>query len=72
MNAAQLNEQIRFETSGGVSVQRDREPIAYDGAIEPFIDGLDSRRGAVFSSNYEYPGRYNPLGRRHHRSACRH
>ncbi|TIS60549.1 MAG: anthranilate synthase, partial [Mesorhizobium sp.] len=23
-----------------------------------YIDGLNSRRGAVFSSNYEYPGRY--------------
>src|SRR5690606_2394232 len=26
--------------------------------IETYIEGLNSRRGAVFSSNYEYPGRY--------------
>ena len=58
MNAAQLTEQDRFETEGGVTIERHREQIAYEGAIEPFIDGLDSRRGAVFSSNYEYPGRY--------------
>ncbi len=23
-----------------------------------YVDKLDERRGAVFSSNYEYPGRY--------------
>ncbi|RVA74339.1 anthranilate synthase, partial [Mesorhizobium sp. M7A.F.Ca.CA.001.11.2.1] len=28
------------------------------GAIDAYVDGLNSRRGAVFSSNYEYPGRY--------------
>src|SRR5690606_8166232 len=28
------------------------------GALDAYIDGLDTRRGAVFSSNYEYPGRY--------------
>ncbi|RUY55705.1 anthranilate synthase, partial [Mesorhizobium sp. M7A.F.Ca.CA.001.13.2.1] len=30
----------------------------YAGAIDAYVDGLNSRRGAVFSSNYEYPGRY--------------
>ncbi len=48
----------RFRTQGGVVVTRSRHATAYDGAIEAYIDGLDSRRGCVFSSNYEYPGRY--------------
>jgi len=48
----------RFVTEGGISVTRRRHDTAYESAIESFIDGLDSRRGAVFSSNYEYPGRY--------------
>lgn len=48
----------RFVTAGGVTVTRRRADIAYDGAIEAAIDSLDSRRGAVFSSNYEFPGRY--------------
>ncbi|MBS9721106.1 anthranilate synthase [Tianweitania sp. BSSL-BM11] len=48
----------RYATAGGVSVVRQRHETAYAGAIEAYIDGLDSRRGAVFSSNYEYPGRY--------------
>nr|WMC95648.1 anthranilate synthase [Aminobacter aminovorans] len=48
----------RYVTSGGVSITRQRHETAYHGAIETYLDGLNSRRGAVFSSNYEYPGRY--------------
>jgi len=48
----------RFVTEGGVTVTRRRVDRPYKGAIETYVDGLNSRRGAVFSSNYEYPGRY--------------
>ena len=48
----------RFHTAGGVAITRKRTPTDYAGAIETYIDALSSRRGAVFSSNYEYPGRY--------------
>jgi anthranilate synthase len=48
----------RFVTAGGVAITRHRRNVAYAGAIEAYVDALDSRRGAVFSSNYEYPGRY--------------
>jgi anthranilate synthase len=48
----------RYVTEGGVAVTRRRSATPYAGAIETYIDGLNSRRGAVFSSNYEYPGRY--------------
>lgn len=47
-----------YLTEGGVEITRRRRDVAYAGAIEPFVDRLDTRRGAVFSSNYEYPGRY--------------
>ena len=47
-----------YVTEGGVTITRRRKPIEYAGAIDPVIDRLDTRRGAVFSSNYEYPGRY--------------
>ena len=47
-----------YVTDGGITVSRSRHKITYEGAMEPYIDGLDTRRGAVFSSNYEYPGRY--------------
>lgn len=45
-------------TQGGVRVERARQLIDYQDAIEQRIDVLNTRRGAVFSSNYEYPGRY--------------
>lgn len=48
----------RFVTSGGIEITRQRHEVPYHGAIEPYLDGLNSRRGAVFSSNYEFPGRY--------------
>ncbi len=48
----------QFVTAGGVTIVRSRHATPYAGAIEAYIDGLDARRGAVFSSNYEYPGRY--------------
>ncbi|MBD0414490.1 anthranilate synthase [Oryzicola mucosus] len=48
----------RFVTEGGVTITRTRHETTYPGAIETYVDGLNSRRGAVFSSNYEYPGRY--------------
>ncbi len=48
----------KFVTAGGVAITRRRHDTPYAGAIEAYIDGLNGRRGAVFSSNYEYPGRY--------------
>ena len=48
----------RFVTAGGIAITRRRHDTPYEGAIETYIDALDSRRGCVFSSNYEYPGRY--------------
>ncbi|MCB1384039.1 MAG: anthranilate synthase, partial [Notoacmeibacter sp.] len=47
-----------FVTEGGITITRTRHATPYAGAIDAYVDGLDSRRGAVFSSNYEYPGRY--------------
>lgn len=48
----------RFVTAGGVTITRERHDKPYEGAIDAYVEGLNSRRGAVFSSNYEYPGRY--------------
>ncbi|QLF71043.1 anthranilate synthase [Peteryoungia desertarenae] len=47
-----------YQTRGGVTVTRKRRPTPYGDAISSYVDRLDERRGAVFSSNYEYPGRY--------------
>jgi anthranilate synthase len=48
----------RYVTAGGITITRQRHDTQYAGAIETYIDALDTRRGCVFSSNYEYPGRY--------------
>lgn len=47
-----------YKTRGGITVTRQRRAIPYADAVSSYIDKLDERRGAVFSSNYEYPGRY--------------
>jgi anthranilate synthase len=47
-----------YETSGGIRVRRTVEPIPVAGSIDPVIDALDARRGALLASSYEYPGRY--------------
>jgi anthranilate synthase len=50
---------ISFTTRGGVGVQRTaRDAGGEVDAILACRQTLDERRGAVFSSNYEYPGRY--------------
>ena len=49
---------LNYITGGGIAVRRVSVPAQYDNAIDRYIDGLNARRGAVFSSNYEYPGRY--------------
>lgn len=47
-----------YKTRGGILVSRHRETVAYEGAVDRMVEKLDNRRGAIFSSNYEYPGRY--------------
>ena len=47
-----------FVTAGGVTVTRADELDDYRGALDRWIDRLDHERGCVFSSSYEFPGRY--------------
>lgn len=47
-----------YQTRGGIKVTRTRRATPYADAVSSYVDKLDERRGAVFSSNYEYPGRY--------------
>lgn len=48
----------QYRTAGGIAVHRSVEEIAPASAIEPILTALDERRGALFASSYEYPGRY--------------
>lgn len=52
------DEAAQFVTAGGVKVTRTRRRADYQTAIPSMMEALDTRLGAVLSSNYEYPGRY--------------
>jgi anthranilate synthase len=58
IKAAPVESDDSYVTRGGVVVHRVVEEIPVDGAVEGLIDALDNRRGALFASSYEYPGRY--------------
>jgi anthranilate synthase len=47
-----------YETRGGIRVQRIVEDIPVANAIEPVVHALDTHRGVLLASSYEYPGRY--------------
>src|SRR4029077_1241991 len=47
-----------YETAGGIRVQRAVEDIPVANAIEPVVHALDTHRGVLLASSYEYPGRY--------------
>ena len=47
-----------YETAGGIRVRRTVEDIPVANAIEPVVQALDTHRGVLLASSYEYPGRY--------------
>ncbi len=47
-----------FTTAGGVRVASESAPETYENARMILVDRLDRRRGALLSSDFEYPGRY--------------
>ena len=48
-----------YLSAGGVRVQRSSMALPYTSAIAQLRDRLDSERGVLLSSSFEYPGRYN-------------
>jgi anthranilate synthase len=58
IKAAPIESADSYPTRGGLVVHRIVEEIPVADAIEHVVDALDSRRGALFASSYEYPGRY--------------
>lgn len=47
-----------YRTEGRIAVTRRAREIDHRDAIGRWVDRLDAERGAVFSSSYEFPGRY--------------
>lgn len=48
----------QYKTKGGVYVECSQCTMDYQQGIEQLLDHLDSHRGALFASGFEYPGRY--------------
>ncbi|HUA51822.1 MAG TPA: anthranilate synthase component I [Candidatus Sulfotelmatobacter sp.] len=49
---------IDYVTAGGVRVARRTIDLPFAGALDGVAERLDTRRGALLSSSYEFPGRY--------------
>lgn len=47
-----------YKTQGGVEIECSQLLLDYQQGIENLLNHLDSQRGALFASSYEYPGRY--------------
>ncbi|WP_460206019.1 anthranilate synthase [Scytonema sp. NUACC21] len=47
-----------YTTKGGIFISRSQFPMNIDTATEEVLVRLDSQRGALLASSYEYPGRY--------------
>lgn len=48
----------QYMTAGGIKVNRQVERIATNGACDEILEAIEECPGALFSSSYEYPGRY--------------
>ena len=48
----------QFKTQGGVHVEFIQQTLDYEQGIDSLLERIDSQRGALFASSFEYPGRY--------------
>lgn len=48
----------QVKTAGGLYIEYEQHTLAYERAIDPLLERLDTQRGALFASSFEYPGRY--------------
>ncbi|MDX1512825.1 MAG: anthranilate synthase component I [Gammaproteobacteria bacterium] len=58
MNADNGDKTLNYETAGGIRVSREEMPQRYAGGADPIAGALDTRRGVLLTSSFEYPGRY--------------
>jgi anthranilate synthase len=51
--------QLRYHTPHGLTVTRTETKLAFSRGLSHILKQLDTKRGAYFSSGYEYPERYS-------------
>jgi len=49
----------RFKTRGGTEIEVREIPLAVESALAPLYSEIDSAKGALFSSGFDYPGRHS-------------
>lgn len=47
-----------YKTQGGVEIECTQQSLDYTQGIGNLLEHLDTQRGALFASSFEYPGRY--------------
>lgn len=54
-----MNSVNQYHTDGGAYITRSVEEVPLESALHSVYDRIDTHRGAIFASGYEYPGRYS-------------
>lgn len=49
----------QYRTDGGIHITRSDEEVPLESALQGVHGAIDTHRGAIFASGYEYPGRYS-------------
>ncbi|WP_195573780.1 anthranilate synthase component I [Paenibacillus sp. 1001270B_150601_E10] len=52
-------EEQEYTTQGKVEIIRVIAPLREESAVDSILEQIDTARGALYSSSYEYPGRYS-------------
>src|SRR5579884_2500998 len=53
-----MSRSTEYRTAGGIHIRRESRRRAYRPAERVLAQALDRRRGVLFSSSFEFPGRY--------------
>ncbi|WP_408006311.1 anthranilate synthase component I [Pseudalkalibacillus sp. A8] len=56
---APYTEVKEYETAGGIKITRAQKSLSPDEAVDQILMEIDKYKGALYSSRYEYPGRYS-------------
>ena len=51
--------QISFTSATGISIAVTKEPLQPGSALEPIYAGLNTAKGGLLSSGFDYPGRHS-------------
>jgi anthranilate synthase len=49
----------RFTTKGSIAVESTQEHCPLESALQPVYDAIDSKKGGIFSSGFDFPGRHS-------------